>query len=1014
MSVKIEILDYKYGSGDNMTDVNQASSGLSSGWTAASSTNAAWDGSGSGVTFLANISSQSLVIGRTYNLSFKIYNYSGTGDMGFSTSSGVPYAARFAGNTSGVQYFTFVATGTSFPDLYGRDTNTGNISSISITDASVIDWDNSVVGELDVTDHSDFPLAMTFQISDIKDLTSTSGDYSKTFKIPATKNNNKLLKNPYIPNIDTEVNINENKKCRILVNNLFSIVGLIKITGVSGYGETPSHYDCVFFGNNLSWADDLSNKYMNELDWGVNGQDLEYNKTSIMATWQDEDCDSSTSPIVYPITSYGDYNPDGEPKTIQLLDTAYEDSPYNQNLGKDGYYGFNESSTSYGTPLPSSDWRPAVFVKDTLEKIFSEVGYSINSTFMETDMFKKLVWLLPNFKYNNAEEQYDEYSVESNFTNGVSMSATVYSGGVASTVTEDGVLESYYGGYVTYNDGDANYIGNPTAQGSEGTKLIPLDATRLNVTLDEGSYVDTTNDYITIGEFGYYDIKLNGLEARLANARKGGSDVKHIHVIKVCVNLDVQTVGHSSWVTLDRCEDEQTPLNSAGNADVNANSSQFSSYQNLSSINSVGTWLNKGDKIRLTTGFKITSITGSSSYAQNFMVTTFTRSASSSNLDITLNSEAVDYGQTYDLKDVINKDYKSLDFIKGIAHAFNLKMTTDEVTRVVNIEPFNSFYKDYAEAIDWTYKLDRSKQIDDKWIKSDLKRDIVFKYKSDSKDKKVEVRGETYWDGIKDEYPYQETLPKTFEKGESKYENPFFAGTYNAKDQDTTGGQIDTAYSSCLWEGTPSPNDSYRPDKGYEFLPRLLYWNKYSPASGSGTKIAEVQTWSSVTNFITADASANPTYHLSTIYPQATSINRDDSSSPILSYGNVNVRDYDDTTGIYTSYAAGKGLFATYYKNMFEMLKTKPRLRTVYVDLKVVDIINLDFTKLIYIDGVYWRINKVVDYQPNKNQSTKVELIEWLTLGAFAATAPSFGGNNNTGGLNGNDTPEDDNDNWGL
>ena len=76
MSVKIEILDYKYGSGDNMTDVNQASSGLSSGWTAASSTNAAWDGSGSGVTYLSNISSQSLVIGTTYNLSFKITNYS--------------------------------------------------------------------------------------------------------------------------------------------------------------------------------------------------------------------------------------------------------------------------------------------------------------------------------------------------------------------------------------------------------------------------------------------------------------------------------------------------------------------------------------------------------------------------------------------------------------------------------------------------------------------------------------------------------------------------------------------------------------------------------------------------------------------------------------------------------------------------------------------------------------------------------------------------------------------------
>ena len=44
---------------------------------------------------------------------------------------------------------------------------------------------------------------------------------------------------------------------------------------------------------------------------------------------------------------------------------------------------------------------------------------------METDMFKKLVWLLPNFKYNNPDDRYDDYSVETNFTNGVSMSATV-------------------------------------------------------------------------------------------------------------------------------------------------------------------------------------------------------------------------------------------------------------------------------------------------------------------------------------------------------------------------------------------------------------------------------------------------------------------------------------------------------------------------------------------------------------------------------------------------------------
>lgn len=881
---------------------------------------------------------------------------------------------------------------------------------------TVIDWENSVVGELDVTDHSDFPLAMTFQISDIKDLTSTSGDYSKTFKIPATKNNNKLLKHSYTPNIDTDVNLTENKKCRILINNLFSVKGLIKVTGVGGYGETPSYYNCVFFGSNLSWADDLSNKYMNELDWGSAGKDLEYNKTSIMATWFNYDCDSSTSPIVYPIVSYGKYNPDGQPKTIQLLDTKDDGTPANCSACV-GYYGFTNSNVSYGTPLPSADWRPAVFVKDTLEKIFSqvgEVGYSINSTFMETDMFKKLVWLLPNFKYNNPEEKYNEYSVEATFDTSIALS--------------EFELEHTFTGTGSYS---YEYENHNVDFGTINTNFtLSNDTSSTDITYVGGA------EGFQIAEYGYYNLKASGFSAELSNLLQNGAvpavqyninanRYTELYIDRVQFKLEVKTVGQTSWNSIDVAEDTTTigfvgsegasgtsgiPLIDATNSylwDVSAN------------INNEGYWLNKGDRIRISfyAKFKphddLTSWDGSGDWSFDVIPTI-------GEFDITLNSEAVDYGQTYDLDEVINKDYKQIDFVKGIAHAFNLKMTTDETTRTVNIEPFNTFYKDYADAIDWTYKLDRSRQIEDKWIQSDLKRDVVFQYKPDSKDKKVEARGETYWDGIKDEYPYQETLPKTFEKGESKYENPFFAGTYNSKDQDAImfpSMSERATYSAALWEEDVSSNDLNRPPKGYEFLPRLLYWNKYAPLSTTiaTNKRAYIQTWQSVVEPISAGLIGSGAGYLASVIPQATSINRYDSSSPILSYGNVSVRDYDDATGVYSSSVVGKGLFETYYKNMFEMFKAKPRLRTVYIDLKTTDIINLDFRKLVYIDGVYWRINKVVDYQPNKNQSTKVELVEWLQLGTFAATAPSFGGNDNTGGLGWQDGGvETNNDDIGL
>ena len=73
---------------------------------------------------------------------------------------------------------------------------------------------------------------------------------------------------------------------------------------------------------------------------------------------------------------------------------------------------------------------------------------------------------------------------------------------------------------------------------------------------------------------------------------------------------------------------------------------------------------------------------------------------------------------------------------------------------------------------------------------------------------------------------------------------------------------------------------------------------------------------------------------------------------------------------------------------MIEQFKVKPRIQTSYFDIKISDIVGLDFTKLIYVDGCYWRLNKIIDYQPHKNQSTKVELIEWIDVGTFGATPP--------------------------
>jgi|TARA_Y100000004_G_scaffold110114_1_gene123533 hypothetical protein len=857
---------------------------------------------------------------------------------------------------------------------------TFTIRDVTIVDNTVFDTLdnlNSVVGELDITNNEDFPLAMTFQISDINEITSTSGNYSKTFKVPATKNNNKLLKNIYNPNIKTDTDLYQDKRCRIIVNDLFSLNGIIRVTGVGGLGATPTHYNCVFYGDNLTWANFVSTKDMSQIDWGSDGENLQVNKSNITATWNDTDCNSSTRPFVYPITSYGDFNPDGNHREIQLLNTYYEQHPNTATTSMVGYHGYDDNSNSYETPTPSMDWRPAIFVKTTLEKIFAQAapegksGFKISSTFLDSDIFKRLVWLLPNFKYYNSDLRLQENSFGSKFSG-------------------EGLIGSFNFAATTQspNFGSVTHDVDITA-GSDEDFMGAFD--------NQAFQTSGANSGIFIApEYGKYRIQIQNFAVFLTTSPTTmGGTVTFEEDEGLRLILSVKTVGHSNFKQILTSDID------VGNIFTSASSSQALFPQNPYNFPNIDQeiWLNKGDQVKLQIKAQLNYLSGGSDtiVAHLFGSSTPTSSTTSSKANgkytIIFNPYYVEYGQTYNLKDVINPELKQIDYIKGVAHAFNLKMTTDEASRTVFIEPFDTFYKGFGEALNWTYKLDRSQTTEDKKLESTLKRKLIFKYKSDSNDKKVEFRATNYFKGIMDEYPYEEDLPSNFQKGTVVFENNFFAGTFNGHDRDTVGFFGNPPPSSCLWTENVSVNDFYRPEKGYEFMPRLLYWNKYSPTtnvdSSTNGRRAVCQLWANNSEIILPDDSF--TTGLSGIYPQATSYNRQDSTIPNLAYGNIYTNDYIDLTGARGITKVNKGLFDTYYKKLFEFIKRNPIIRTCFIDLKLTDIVNLDFRKLVNIDGSYWRISRVIDFNPITNKPTKVELIQWEEIGVFAARVPEYG-----------------------
>lgn len=229
MSVNIQVLDYKYQDEEGTQMLTNYSFTSSSDWTLGNG----WTIAGGKATHATGVVGSggslintdiTLVQGGTYRINYKLSNSSNAGylRLGNHVDGAVTHLPLSVANGSHTFDWIQGANNLDQLNIFGSADFGGDIEFVKIYEINGINWERSIVGELDITDHSEFPLALTFQISEFKDITSTTGDYSKSFKIPATKNNNKIFKHIYTPNMDDKNNPpTENMPCKILVNNLF-------------------------------------------------------------------------------------------------------------------------------------------------------------------------------------------------------------------------------------------------------------------------------------------------------------------------------------------------------------------------------------------------------------------------------------------------------------------------------------------------------------------------------------------------------------------------------------------------------------------------------------------------------------------------------------------------------------------------------------------------------------------------------------------------------------------------
>ena len=179
--------------------------------------------------------------------------------------------------------------------------------------------------------------------------------------------------------------------------------------------------------------------------------------------------------------------------------------------------------------------------------------------------------------------------------------------------------------------------------------------------------------------------------------------------------------------------------------------------------------------------------------------------------------------------------------------------------------------------------------------------------------------------------------------------------------------------------GVGVANTQFRPSTVIEgFVPRIFY---YAMESVSSTTLPNGPVNPGGEQTYWTWGSPSGIYNNVQAYPRATFVDWDESFHGLTLRPSLSFADE-------TFIALGQswenhvpGLYTVYYKNMIEQLKKAPRIRKVWVNLKVSDILNLDMRQLIHLDECWWRINRIVGFSPSNNQSTQIELIQWLDVG---------------------------------
>lgn len=785
-------------------------------------------------------------------------------------------------------------------------------------------------------------MPLTKQFDDLTNPVAVKNMLSKTISLPATPVNNKIFGNIWrIDHINGGLFDPSKREDFVLVNNgALVAAGYIKLTNIKKAGGEPRSYDVHLYGGLGDFFYSLSDKDMKDIVLGNDNLSHIINAAAI------------TSPpdgMIYFFSYQGKYD---------SFDSQRVYDPNNTIPGEheNGFVELaNPVDEHQRNEFRSYYQRPAFRVSDLITAVFaaSEFNVSLSERFKALPYWNKTYLALRSpdktgavFDYSSNTEGriggQDGVPFSPTYVIQATKTSTVQSRSVASFRNSDPVMFNPSTGVI-----DISSLGaNAAALIYDLNLQIGVSAV-MSATFS-GQYYFTSAESPTVLTLLIYDADSGAL----------------------LQTSDISIANRSLRAFLNQGDNPSKALANVGN-------------QSIFNFNGTMSIPSSTTRIRVEFSLNIprnVSYPASSNIYMNYEampqhptgpVTVHFAISRESTIQVRTSTE-VRSGSRVNYSTFMPSGTKQLDFVKNYFKAFGMLWEKDPLTNDVSIVTRNEFFADY-KILDWTDRIDNSKNININPLSFD------YRFGKFSWRASAAARAKDYEASFTREYgAFVLDTGFEFDRTEKKFiEDNILTNAVMSMEYDPMFANRNSAFPRRDNKIMPAIFDAK--DAGRERnseVMQLFFWEGMKPTSQTFRITDDAPAmlpnglfcWTvGVANLFNYPAVSRITTHNGERYSL-------DFSKPSLLYYPSTEADYPAKSTIYRRF------WDDYMK---ERLSSNTRVMTCNVWITAAEFANWKFNTFVKINGTLWHVNKIADFDPLKQQSTKVELIRVGDIQAY-------------------------------